>query len=129
VISGSGNVAQFAAEKALHLGAKVLTLSDSQGYVIDSDGIVANKLAYLMDLTQEDSYHLSAKTKNICNGRFAKKHGIRKAIRDHVRNHVTMGETIDISEVSPIISDIIAFNDSVSIAQEEVRAALQRLSQ
>ena len=39
VISGSGNVAQFAAEKVLHLGGKVLTLSDSGGYVYDKDGI------------------------------------------------------------------------------------------
>lgn len=49
-ISGSGNVAQFAAEKALHLGAKVLTLSDSQGYIHDKDGIDEEKLAYVMDL-------------------------------------------------------------------------------
>jgi len=50
VISGSGNVAQYAAEKALHLGAKVLTLSDSQGYIHDTDGIDEEKLAYVMDL-------------------------------------------------------------------------------
>jgi glutamate dehydrogenase (NADP+) len=49
-ISGSGNVAQFAAEKALHLGAKILTLSDSQGYIFDKDGIDEEKLAYVMDL-------------------------------------------------------------------------------
>jgi glutamate dehydrogenase (NADP+) len=49
-ISGSGNVAQFAAEKALHLGAKVLTLSDSQGYIFDKDGIDEEKLAYVMEL-------------------------------------------------------------------------------
>ncbi len=49
-ISGSGNVAQFAAEKALHLGAKVLTLSDSQGYIYDKEGIDEEKLAYVMDL-------------------------------------------------------------------------------
>lgn len=50
VISGSGNVAQFAAQKAIQLGATVLTMSDSQGYVHDKDGIDANKLAYIMDL-------------------------------------------------------------------------------
>ncbi len=49
-ISGSGNVAQYAAEKALHLGAKVLTLSDSQGYIYDKEGIDDEKLAYVMDL-------------------------------------------------------------------------------
>jgi len=50
VISGSGNVAQYAAEKSLQLGAKVLTLSDSSGYIYDSEGIDAEKLAYVMNL-------------------------------------------------------------------------------
>ena len=50
VISGSGNVAQFAAEKVLQLGGKVLTLSDSGGYIYDPDGIDADKLAWVMDL-------------------------------------------------------------------------------
>lgn len=50
VISGSGNVAQYAAEKVLHLGGKVLTLSDSDGYIYDKDGIDAEKLAFVMDL-------------------------------------------------------------------------------
>ena len=50
VISGSGNVALFCAEKLLQEGAKVLTLSDSNGYVHDPDGIDKEKLAWLMDL-------------------------------------------------------------------------------
>jgi glutamate dehydrogenase (NADP+) len=50
VISGSGNVAQFAAEKAIELGAKVLTLSDSGGYIYDEAGIDSEKLAFVMDL-------------------------------------------------------------------------------
>ncbi len=50
VISGSGNVAQFAAEKSIELGAKVLTLSDSGGYIYDEDGIDSEKLAFVMDL-------------------------------------------------------------------------------
>ncbi|MGB0375858.1 MAG: NADP-specific glutamate dehydrogenase [Flavobacteriaceae bacterium] len=50
VISGSGNVAQYAAEKALQLGAQVMTLSDSSGYIFDPDGIDAEKLAYVIQL-------------------------------------------------------------------------------
>ncbi|MEP2059202.1 NADP-specific glutamate dehydrogenase [Maribacter litoralis] len=50
VISGSGNVAQYAAEKAILLGAKVVTLSDSSGYVYDKDGLNDEKLAFVMDL-------------------------------------------------------------------------------
>ena len=49
-ISGSGNVAQYACEKATELGAKVLTMSDSSGYIVDTDGIDAEKLAFIMDL-------------------------------------------------------------------------------
>ena len=50
VISGSGNVAQFAAEKCLQLGGQVMTLSDSSGYIVDPDGIDQEKLAIIMDL-------------------------------------------------------------------------------
>ncbi len=49
-ISGSGNVAQYACEKATQLGAKVVTLSDSSGYIYDKDGIDAEKLAFVMEL-------------------------------------------------------------------------------
>mgnify|MGYP000916852678 FL=1 len=49
-ISGSGNVAQYACEKATQLGAKVITMSDSKGYIIDPSGIDANKLAWIMEL-------------------------------------------------------------------------------
>jgi len=50
VISGSGNVAQYACEKATQLGAKVVTLSDSKGFIHDPSGIDADKLAWIMDL-------------------------------------------------------------------------------
>ena len=49
-ISGSGNVAQYACEKATQLGAKVITMSDSKGYIIDPAGIDADKLAWIMEL-------------------------------------------------------------------------------
>ena len=49
-ISGSGNVAQYAAQKATQLGAKVVTLSDSSGYVYDPTGITPEKLEYVMEL-------------------------------------------------------------------------------
>ena len=50
LISGSGNVAQYAAEKCIQLGAKVLTLSDSDGYIYDPEGIDRAKLNYVMEL-------------------------------------------------------------------------------
>ncbi|SKB53028.1 glutamate dehydrogenase (NADP+) [Salegentibacter holothuriorum] len=50
VVSGSGNVAQYAAEKALEFGGKILTLSDSGGYIYDEAGIDEEKLQFVMDL-------------------------------------------------------------------------------
>ncbi|MEM9696701.1 MAG: Glu/Leu/Phe/Val dehydrogenase dimerization domain-containing protein, partial [Myxococcota bacterium] len=50
VISGSGNVAQYTAEKLLQFGAKVLTLSDSSGVIVDEDGIDAERLRWVMEL-------------------------------------------------------------------------------
>lgn len=67
VVSGSGNVAQYAVEKVIELGGKVVTMSDSSGYILDEDGIDANKLAFLMDL------------KNVRRGRikeYADKYGV-----------------------------------------------------
>ena len=49
-ISGSGNVAQYACEKAIDLGAKVVTLSDSSGYIYDPNGIDKKKLEYVVEL-------------------------------------------------------------------------------
>ena len=59
VISGSGNVAQFAAEKAIQLGATVLTLSDSKGFIHDPEGIDAEKLAFVMDLKNNQRARIS----------------------------------------------------------------------
>ena len=67
-VSGSGNVAQFATEKVIELGGKVVTLSDSSGTICDPDGIDREKLTFLMDL------------KNIHRGRikeYAEKYGVQ----------------------------------------------------
>ena len=53
VISGSGNVAQYAAEKAMQLGCKVVTLSDSSGFIHDSEGLNEEKLQFVMELKNE----------------------------------------------------------------------------
>ena len=50
IVSGSGNVAQHAVEKLLHLGAKPVTLSDSDGFIYDKDGINEEKLAFVKEL-------------------------------------------------------------------------------
>lgn len=50
LVSGSGNVAQYCTEKIIHLGGKVVTLSDSSGFIYDPDGVNAEKLAFVIDL-------------------------------------------------------------------------------
>ncbi len=59
VVSGSGNVAQYTAEKILQLGGKVLTLSDSGGFIHDPDGIDEEKLAWVMELKNEKRGRIS----------------------------------------------------------------------
>ena len=59
VISGAGNVAQFAAEKAIELGATVLTFSDSGGYILDEEGIDSDKLKFVMDLKNKKRGRIS----------------------------------------------------------------------
>jgi glutamate dehydrogenase (NADP+) len=50
LVSGSGNVSQYTTEKVLDLGGKVITLSDSSGYIYDEEGVDRKKLAWVMDL-------------------------------------------------------------------------------
>jgi glutamate dehydrogenase (NADP+) len=52
-VSGSGNVAQFATEKVIEFGGKVVTLSDSNGYIVDEEGITPEKLAFIFELKNE----------------------------------------------------------------------------
>jgi len=58
-ISGSGNVAQYACEKCIQLGAKVVTMSDSKGFIHDSDGIDKDKLAWIMNLKNKQRGRIS----------------------------------------------------------------------
>lgn len=60
VVSGSGNVAQFAVEKCIQLGANVLTMSDSSGYIHDADGITREKLEHIMELKNIKRVRISA---------------------------------------------------------------------
>ena len=58
-ISGSGNVAQFACEKLIHLGGKPVTLSDSSGYIYDPEGITLEKLEFVKELKEKRSARIS----------------------------------------------------------------------
>ncbi|MDG1394058.1 MAG: NADP-specific glutamate dehydrogenase [Flavobacteriaceae bacterium] len=70
VISGSGNVAQYAAEKTIQLGGKVITLSDSSGYIVDHDGIDTDKLAFVMELKNIKRGRINEYTKVYPNAKF-----------------------------------------------------------
>ena len=72
VISGSGNVAQYATEKATQLGAKVVTLSDSSGYIYDEEGIDAEKLAFVFELKNVKRGRISEYVEKYPNAKFFK---------------------------------------------------------
>ncbi|CAM3725589.1 NADP-specific glutamate dehydrogenase [Flavobacterium gelidilacus] len=70
VVSGSGNVAQYAMQKATELGAKVVTASDSSGYIYDADGIDAERLAHIMQIKNVDFSRISEYVKKYPNAKF-----------------------------------------------------------
>ncbi|RAJ12120.1 NADP-specific glutamate dehydrogenase [Olleya aquimaris] len=72
VISGSGNVAQYACEKATQLGGKVVTMSDSSGFIYDKDGIDAEKLAFIMELKNVKRGRISEYTDKYTSATFHK---------------------------------------------------------
>lgn len=69
-VSGSGNVAQFAAEKLIACGARVLTLSDSSGFIYDKDGIDKTKLSYIKQLKNVERGRISEYVKNYPSAEF-----------------------------------------------------------
>tara|TARA_B100002019_G_scaffold64183_1_gene54992 strand:- start:1762 stop:3102 length:1341 start_codon:yes stop_codon:yes gene_type:complete len=71
-ISGSGNVAQYAAEKCIHLGAKVISMSDSSGTIHDSDGIDQEKLNHIMYLKNEKRSRINEFVKKYPKAKFYK---------------------------------------------------------
>ena len=71
-ISGSGNVAQYAAEKCIHLGAKVISMSDSSGTIHDSDGIDQEKLDHIMYLKNEKRSRINEFVKKYSKAKFYK---------------------------------------------------------
>jgi glutamate dehydrogenase (NADP+) len=70
VISGSGNVAQYAAEKAIELGATVLTLSDSGGYILDEEGINTEKLKHVMYIKNDKRGRISEYVEKYPNAKY-----------------------------------------------------------
>jgi glutamate dehydrogenase (NADP+) len=71
-ISGSGNVAQYAAEKCIQLSAKVVSMSDSSGAIFDNDGIDEEKLAFIMDLKNNKRERISEYIKKYPTAKFLK---------------------------------------------------------
>ena len=110
LVSGSGNVAQHTAEKVLQLGGKVVTLSDSNGYIYDPDGIDREKLDYVMEL------------KNVRRGRireYAQKYGVK-----YVAGARPWGEKADIALPSATQNEIDACD-----AQELVAHGVMAVSE
>lgn len=72
LVSGSGNVAQFAVEKAMEFGGKVVTMSDSDGFIHDKEGFNTEKLQFVMELKNEKRGRISEYTKKYKNATFHK---------------------------------------------------------
>jgi glutamate dehydrogenase (NADP+) len=70
VVSGSGNVAQYAIQKATELGGKVVTASDSSGYIHDAEGFNAEKLAYIMEIKNVNYGRISDYVSKYPNAKF-----------------------------------------------------------
>lgn len=83
LVSGSGNVAQYTVEKLIELGAIAVTLSDSDGYIYDPDGIDAEKLAFVMELKNEKRGRIKE---------YAEKYGVK-----YVQGARPWGEVADIA--------------------------------
>ena len=107
LVSGSGNVAQYTVEKLLDLGAKPVTLSDSDGYIYDPDGIDREKLAFVMEL------------KNIERGRikeYAEHYGVK-----YVEGGRPWGEKADIATPCATQNEIDK-NDAIALINNGVIA-------
>ena len=77
-VSGSGNVAQYATEKVNEYGGKVVTLSDSSGYIVDDEGISPEKLAYVFELKNERRGRISEYVKEYPNAKYFEGTGVWK---------------------------------------------------
>ncbi len=107
LVSGSGNVAQYTVEKLLDLGAKPVTLSDSDGYIYDPDGIDREKLAFVMEL------------KNVERGRikeYAEHYGVK-----YVEGGRPWGEKADIATPCATQNEIDK-NDAIALINNGVIA-------
>ncbi len=71
LVSGSGNVSQYTIEKLLDLGAKPVTVSDSDGAIYDADGIDRDKLAFVMELKNNRRGRIQEYTEQIQEGRIS----------------------------------------------------------
>ena len=80
VISGSGNVAQYAAEKVIQLGGTVLTLSDSSGFIYDKDGIDAEKLAHVMEIKNVNRERIHNYTEKYPSAEFHEENALGNAL-------------------------------------------------
>jgi glutamate dehydrogenase/leucine dehydrogenase len=109
-VSGSGNVAQYTVEKLNHLGAKAVTLSDSNGMIYDPDGIDDEKLAYVMEL------------KNIKRGRikeYAEKYGVtyEEGKRPwHIKCDIAFPSATQ-NEINKVEAKKLVDNDCICVAE------------
>ncbi len=110
-ISGSGNVAQYAAEKAMELGAKVITMSDSAGTIIDEAGFDKEKLAILMDIKNNQYGRVSDYAKKVSGVKF-----VEGATPWHVKADVALPCATQ-NELHKADAEVLVKNGVVCVAE------------
>ena len=110
VVSGSGNVAQGVAEKATALGAKVLTMSDSDGYIFDKDGITVEKLEFIKQLKNEKRGRIKE---------YATKFGVR-----YIEGATPWGEKADLAFPCATQNELL-FADAEKLIENKVLAVIE----
>ena len=105
LISGSGNVAQYAAQKAIRLGAKVLTLSDSNGTILDEEGITEEKLALIMNLKNVRRGRIKEYLKDVPSAKYFENARPWKLAKADVALPCATQNEIDIADAKALIAN------------------------
>lgn len=104
LVSGSGNVSQYTVEKCLDFGAKPITLSDSNGYIVDEDGIDRDKLAYVMELKNVKRGRIKEYVKKYPNAKFTEGTGVWNIKADAAFPSATQNE-ISVEDAQALVSN------------------------
>ena len=115
LVSGSGNVAQYTAQKVIQFGGKVLTMSDSSGYIYDAEGITAEKLAYIMELKNVRRGRISEYVKQYPEAKYVAGQKPWGEVADIALPSATQGEIQEEDAHSLVANGVIAVSEGANM--------------